>query len=394
MSEMDVYSSKITIDSKVAVVKFDGDESPKDSQQETSSCNAAAVGHREKERTREHKCDSDEVPTHYRLYQQSDMVDDELHFALVSGLERGREEETKSSSSSSGSTSSSSSNGEDDDDEAEEGEELAEAMAGLPMGAMSRSKSSKGSFLNLYGGQENEMSPVLNKQAKSGDIGTFLNMIKANIGSGILGMPYAFLHGGVILGGITVFVLMCIAVYCVHSLVLSKEYIKSKTGRSIRSYAEVAKFAYKKPGQWVVEATLLFCQFGFCISYLIFMGENLHHLFPFMQNWFWILVTMVAVVPFCLIRNPKYLAPTALTAVAVLVASASIILYFDYLSLNADVVKSVRLFNIMQYPVFIGISIFSFEGIGMALPIHENMKVRDACFATAAVCRWKHTDNY
>ena len=58
-----------------------------------------------------------------------------------------------------------------------------------------------------------------------------LTLVKTYVGSGILGLPFAFENGG-ILAGIIVFPIICLlSVHCTHLLINAKEYFVNKTNR-------------------------------------------------------------------------------------------------------------------------------------------------------------------
>lgn len=46
------------------------------------------------------------------------------------------------------------------------------------------------------------------------------------------------------------------------------------------NFGDVGKFTYGRPGLIAVDAALVFTQFGFCISYFIFVGNTLQNVFP------------------------------------------------------------------------------------------------------------------
>lgn len=46
------------------------------------------------------------------------------------------------------------------------------------------------------------------------------------------------------------------------------------------SYGDIGKMAFGAPGVMVVNACLLFTQFGFCVAYFIFIGNTVYTLFP------------------------------------------------------------------------------------------------------------------
>ena len=47
------------------------------------------------------------------------------------------------------------------------------------------------------------------------------------------------------------------------------------------TYGDVGKAAFGRAGLFIVNACLVFTQFGFCVSYFIFVGNTIHSFFPF-----------------------------------------------------------------------------------------------------------------
>lgn len=79
---------------------------------------------------------------------------------------------------------------------------------------------------------ENDRAEKLNNDSDSekhlsSNASALVNIIKANIGSGILGMPYAFKCAGYWLGLFSIVIIMLIVVHCTILLVDSKRYLNN-----------------------------------------------------------------------------------------------------------------------------------------------------------------------
>ncbi|GFR68431.1 proton-coupled amino acid transporter 4 [Elysia marginata] len=155
-------------------------------------------------------------------------------------------------------------------------------------------------------------------------VGDFANMLKAFIGANYLSIAYAFKQSGLVLGlfGLTFIALM--TDHCCHLIVKCKYHAidrilnRKKHGKGfipVRqedhdddsdsddsdtdelnrgtaseeykklqrnfTYGDVGKTAFGKAGLFIVNACLVFTQFGFCVSYFIFVGNTIHSIFPF-----------------------------------------------------------------------------------------------------------------
>jgi proton-coupled amino acid transporter len=84
---------------------------------------------------------------------------------------------------------------------------------------------------------------------------------------------------------------------------------------------------------------------------------------------------LVALVPLALIRNISKLGPAALLADVFILIGIVYIWYYDIAALSQHGMDStVKLFNPKDFTLTIGSGIFTFEGIGLILPIQSSMK--------------------
>jgi proton-coupled amino acid transporter len=126
-------------------------------------------------------------------------------------------------------------------------------------------------------------------------------------------------------------------------------------------------------------------QVGFVCSGLIFTAENLHSFVkavshdkatPVMSTYFLIAIQLVVIIPLAFIRNVSKLGGAALLADIFILIGLTYIYYYDI----ATIVKArglnptVTLFNPQDFTLTIGSAIFTFEGIGLILPIQSSMK--------------------
>lgn len=74
-----------------------------------------------------------------------------------------------------------------------------------------------------------EQSNNLKKTKGTSSDETLMHMIKANIGPGLLAIPFAFKNAGVILGSIGLWLLAVICTHCIHILLRSYKFVTDKT---------------------------------------------------------------------------------------------------------------------------------------------------------------------
>ncbi|XP_059167129.1 proton-coupled amino acid transporter 1-like, partial [Physella acuta] len=145
-------------------------------------------------------------------------------------------------------------------------------------------------------------------------ISDFANMVKAFIGSNYLSVAYAFTQSGLVMGLVLLTIVALVTDHCCDLIVKCKYTVIQKvlenrhhsaplTGKKkyynengdpvenrhtleeqmtkTLSYGDIGKTAFGAPGVTVVNACLLFTQFGFSVAYFIFIGNTLYTLFPY-----------------------------------------------------------------------------------------------------------------
>lgn len=214
---------------------------------------------------------------------------------------------------------------------------------------------------------------------------TMMNLLKANIGTGVLAMPYAFKNSGLMLGliGLAFFGTLC--VHCMHMLVGAANYFCRQYGYSALSYADVVELCfdnspfkyYAQRARKIVQSFLYLTQFGFCCIYFVFIAKSLENVVEFYWEPLPIRVYMVMTLPFmlayALIRDLKRLAPFSLAANIIMIAGLFVVFQFMLQRLKQS--WEVTQFGpISKFPLFFGTAIYAFEGIGCILPIENKMK--------------------
>ncbi|KAL9656107.1 hypothetical protein ABK040_007725 [Willaertia magna] len=224
----------------------------------------------------------------------------------------------------------------------------------------------------------------------SSNLSSLINIIKANIGSGILGMPFAFRCSGYWLGLFSIGIIMFICVHCTLLLVDSKREInkqrKKRNEKEIITFQQVGGAAFGKPATVIITILLIFTQLGFCCAYMTFIASNLMSIFHTPINVFYkflfISITGICAFPFCLIRNLKHLSIFSIISEITLIIGCLIVVYYSIVKIVTEPFpgdsRNLQPFNFERFPTFFGICLFAFEGIGLVLPIENNMKNKKA----------------
>lgn len=156
-----------------------------------------------------------------------------------------------------------------------------------------------------------------------------------------------------------------------------------KTQRAVGgSYGDVAQHLY---GPWLkhlIHIFLCISQMGFVASYLIFISENIGIVVNTLSNCnapfepkYYIWIVLIVIIPICWVRKIARLSWVAIVADVFIAFGLICILYFTSNQIAQNGIgKNIILVNSENFGLMIGTAVFSYEGIGMVLPIVEGMK--------------------
>ncbi|KAG6622790.1 Amino Acid/Auxin Permease (AAAP) Family [Phytophthora cinnamomi] len=204
------------------------------------------------------------------------------------------------------------------------------------------------------------------------DLKTFINTCIAFLGSGVLGLPYAFRKCGVLMGFVTLVSVAAVSTYAMMLVVQCKYKLKQQ-GKHVSKYGEIGFFAMGRIGSTLVNSALVISQTGFCIAYLIFISTNAHKFLDVSKQ----LVVSVCVPPligFSLLKHMKELAYVALLADFMCILGLLVVLNIDlsYMEQDYDNIQAIGV--VSAVPFFFGVASYCFEGVGMVLPLENSMQ--------------------
>lgn len=237
------------------------------------------------------------------------------------------------------------------------------------------------------GSPSDERRPLLPRRKSSkrikreGDAGTtktFFTLLKAFVGTGIMFLPKAFRNGGILFSSLVLITVSIITTVCFRLLLQCR----SKYGGG--GYGELGESIFGPRFRSLILASICLSQLGFVCAGLIFTAENLLSFLnavvpidkeqPFGTASL-IAIQFVLLIPLALIRNIAKLGPSALLADVFILIGLVYIWYYDIAALaSRGAAPSMNLFNPSAFTLTIGSAIFTFEGIGLILPIQSSMK--------------------
>jgi proton-coupled amino acid transporter len=205
--------------------------------------------------------------------------------------------------------------------------------------------------------------------------GAAMLLLKSFVGTGVLFLPRAYLNGGMMFSNLVLLGIALLSFWCFILLVNVR----------LKVHASFGDMGGKIYGRWfrnLINSSLVISQIGFSSAYIVFVSENLQAFVlavtkcrTFIDIKYMILMQMVVFLPLSLYRNINNIQKLALIADLFIVLGLVYLYYYDILTLvdNHGIADIVQ-FNKDDWTLFIGTAIFTFEGIGLIIPIQSSMK--------------------
>ncbi|XP_006893804.1 PREDICTED: proton-coupled amino acid transporter 2 [Elephantulus edwardii] len=230
-----------------------------------------------------------------------------------------------------------------------------------------------------------------------------VHLVKSNMGTGILGLPLAIKNAGILLGPLSLLAIGLVACHCMQILVKCARHFCHRHNKPFMDYGDTVMHGLESsPSSWLrnharwgrhtVILFLLVTQLGFCCAYIVFLADNLKQvveaingttnncsddetvmLTPTMDSRLYMLAFLPFLLLLVVIRNLRVLTVFSLLANVSMFVSLIIIAQF----IAQEIPDPRRLPLIASwntYPLFFGTAIFSFESIGVVLPLENSMR--------------------
>lgn len=202
------------------------------------------------------------------------------------------------------------------------------------------------------------------KEHKSTVAGATSNLVNALIGAGIVGIPFAFKHTGLVAG---VFLVLLCAVLTEKSLRLLIETAKYV---AVPSYEMLFESTYGSFGFYFISINMLIMAYGGCLSYLTIIKDTLPVLLGVqkgnlgMERAILVVSTMAIILPISMQRDMADLAKTSKISVLFQCAMVVVVVIFSPVSSSIEShggLQQIAANSIIKSStVFIGLGVLSF----------------------------------
>ncbi|CAG2207895.1 PAT [Mytilus edulis] len=226
------------------------------------------------------------------------------------------------------------------------------------------------------------------KSLKVSNITSLMHLVKGNVGTGILAMPNAVNNAGLWVGTFGILLIGGIAVHCMHMLLNCSHILSKRVKEPSLDYASVLETALKTGprrvrriawfGRLLVNIFLIITQTGFCCIYLLFVAQNIKQ---FVDSFYpdslstihYLLIVTAVLIPYTFIKELKLLAPFSMAAN--IFNFVGLVIIFQYLFRGLPDYRSrPASMPFDDLPLYFGTVIFSYEGIGLVMPIENKMQ--------------------
>ncbi|KAJ3362008.1 neutral amino acid transporter [Allomyces javanicus] len=203
----------------------------------------------------------------------------------------------------------------------------------------------------------------------------FLLLLKSNIGTGALFLPSAFQDGGF---AFSIVLLIVLAYLSTVGMVLL-----AKTNLIVPgSFEEMGKKIYGRAMHGLILGSVALSQIGFASAYTLFVASNTIEFVRrvtdgavILQTWHLILIQLCLYIPFAMVRQIKNFAAFSLMGNVFVLFGLGVIVYTSIAQIATHGVgPDIMMFNSKHFALFIGTAVYTYEGVGLVVPVAQSMK--------------------
>ncbi|KAF9412035.1 hypothetical protein HW555_009345 [Spodoptera exigua] len=225
------------------------------------------------------------------------------------------------------------------------------------------------------------------------------HLIKGSVGAGVLTMHEAYMIGGMWTSVVVTIISGLLIAYTMFMLIRSAQKMYCRLRISKLSYPDLAEAAaatapwarvrkFSKLFRYIVDCTIFLEMCGTCCIYQIIIAFTLKQMTEglnnslnnnvlsslFMDIRTYILMSAPLLIPLCLIRSIKFMAPFSMLADIFVAICVLTTLYYSLMSLNDDIMDRPAWKDFQGFVKICAISLYSTSGICVALPIENHMR--------------------
>lgn len=217
-----------------------------------------------------------------------------------------------------------------------------------------------------------------------------VHLLKGNIGPGAMSLPSGFSKTGLYAGPALFVAVALVSVYNMELLLRCKQLVSP---RAPMSFGDVGREILGPKGKLLIDVFLVGTQLGICCVYFTFVATNIHVVLPqSLQDAINERQIIFAIFPVLLmlswVRTLRRITPFSGLANFAVLSGIAIVFYYsiDYWQHPRKPREPPVLANWSQLPEFYGTAVYSFEGIGLVLPIQNAMAQPERFSRVLAVC--------
>ncbi|XP_072981128.1 amino acid transporter ANT1 [Typha angustifolia] len=213
---------------------------------------------------------------------------------------------------------------------------------------------------------------------------TLGNIVVSIVGTGVLGLPYAFRVAGWLSGSLGVAAAGIATFYCMLLLIECREKLEEEDHHQHHhTYGDLGGKAMGTVGRYLTELLILVSQAGGSVAYLVFIGHNLSSVFSarakdstISPSVFIFAILLPLEIALSFIQSLSSLATFSVFADVCNVLAMAIVIKEDLLLFDHPF-RTRNAFNgIWGLPFAGGVAVFCFEGFSMTLPLEASMAER------------------
>lgn len=218
-----------------------------------------------------------------------------------------------------------------------------------------------------------------------------MHLLKGNIGTGVLAMPSAFANAGLLVGSLGVVIIGIICIHCMHVLLRCNKILSQRKGVRTLDFAGVTQEAFAHGpyclrkfapmSSKMINGFLILTQIGFCCVYFVFVAKSFQAVFKSFvgeEHNPSIHIYLAAILPIMIlynfIRSLRTLAYASTFANFLQIGGMILIFYMLFDGGMPDIRSRPMSKGFENLPLYFGTAIYAFEGIGIVLPLENEMR--------------------